>query len=212
MLNAMKWLFFLLLSYSIFAKEPHPITKVNQWCHEEKELTEGRFFIFGTLTSVSSSNRPHSRTMEVSHFDKEKGALFFTHKNTQKVEDFLFNPYASLTVWLPKTHRQFIIEGKVEEVSKEEGEKSWKKMPRYMKLSFLASNHKGTLESEEVLEKRKRVLEEEFPKEIPMPETFLGYRLKPDQVTFYQVNVRSFPKKEVATLEKDDWKTVLLEP
>lgn len=212
MFGGMKWLFLTLLSVSLFAKEPHPITKVNQWCSEEKELTEGRFFTFGTLSSVSSNGRPHSRTIEVSHFDKEKGALFFTHKHTQKVEDFLFNPYASLTVWLPKTHRQFIVDGKVEEISRGEAEKSWKKMPRFMKLTFLASNHKGKLESEEILEKRKKALEKDLPKEIPMPETFVGYRLKPDQITFYQVNFRSFPKKEVATLEKNDWVTALLEP
>lgn len=208
----MKWLCLTLLSFSLFAKEPHPITRVNQWFNEEKELTEGRFFTFGTLASVSSNGRPHSRTIEISHFDKEKGALFFTHKQTQKVEDFLYNPYASLTVWLPKTHRQLIIEGKVEEISRGEAEKSWKKMPRFMKLSFLTSNHQGKLESEEILEKRKKTLEKDLPKEIPIPETFIGYRLKPDQIIFYQVNFRSFPKKEAATLEKDDWVTALLEP
>lgn len=208
----MKWIFLFLTSFALFAKEPHPISKVNLWCREEKELTEGRYFTFGTLASVSSAGRPHTRMIEVSHFDQEKGALFFTHKHTQKVEDYLFNPYASLTVWLPKTHRQLIIDGKVEEISRNEAEKSWKKMPRFMKLSFLASNHKGKLESEEVLQKRKETLEKDFPNEIPIPETFIGYRLKPDQITFYQINFRSFPKKEVAILEEKDWVTALLEP
>lgn len=208
----MKLLGFLLISFSLIAKEPHPMTKVNLWCKEEKEITEGRYFTYGTLASVSSDGRPHTRTIEVSHFDKEKGALFYTHKQTQKVEDFLFNPYASLTVWLPKTHRQFTVEGKVEEVSKLEGEKAWKKMPRFMQLSFLASNHKGKLESEEVLQKRKESLEKTYPKEIPVPDTFIGYRLRPDHIIFYQVNFRSFPKKEVATLEKTGWITALVEP
>lgn len=208
----MKWLCLTLVPFSLIAKEPHPMTKVNQWCREEKERTEGQYFTYGMLASVSSDGRPHTRTIEVSHFDKEKGALFYTHKHTQKVEDFLFNPHASLTVWLSKTHRQFTLEGKVEEISEAEAEKGWKKMPRFMQLLFLASNHKGKLESEVVLQKRKEELEKTYPKEIPFPETFIGYRLKPDLVTFYQVNFRSFPKKEVATFEKPGWITALLEP
>jgi pyridoxamine 5'-phosphate oxidase len=208
----MKWLFFILISFSLFAKEPHPMAKVNQWCQEEKTLTEGRYFIFGTLASVSSEGRPHTRMIEISHFDKQKGVLFFTHKHTQKVEDFLFNPHVSLTIWLPKTHRQLTIDGKVEEITSSEAEKGWKKMPRFMQLTFLASHHKGMLDAQETLKNRKEALEKEFPKEIPMPDTFIGYRLKGDQITFYQVNFRSFPKKEIAILEKNDWVTALLEP
>ncbi|MCB1116371.1 MAG: pyridoxamine 5'-phosphate oxidase family protein [Chlamydiia bacterium] len=212
MIRVMKYLLLALFSFSLFAKEVHPIAKVNQWCKEEKEMTEGRHFIFGALASVSSDGRPHTRMMEISHFDKESGALFFAHKHSQKVEHFLFNPYASLTVYLPKTHRQFTLDGKVTEVSRSDAEKSWKKMPRYMQLTFLASNHKDPLASEEVLQQRKEALEKEFPKEIPLPDVFIGYRLKPDHMTFYQINHRSFPKKEVATCDKKNWITAQVEP
>lgn len=211
-MKPMKILFFLLATLTLFGKETHPIITINQWCKEEKGLTEGRYFTFGTLASVSSSGRPHTRMIEVSHFDKDKGVLFFTHKNTRKVSDFQFNPYASLNLWLPKTHRQITLEGKVEEISIIEAEKSWNRLPRFMKLSFLASNHTGKLESDEILEKRKGALKEAFPKEIPMPPTFIGYRLIPLEVIFFQLNHRSFPKKEIATLEDRGWITVLSEP
>lgn len=208
----MKLLFLLLATFTLFAKQSHPITKINKWCKEEKTLTEGRYFTFGTLASVSQTGMPHSRMIEISHFDKNKGVLFFTHKNTRKAKDFEINPQASLNIWFPKTHRQVTLEGKVEEISPNEAEKSWKRMPRFMKLSFLASNHTGKLESDDVLQKRKKVLEKEIPKEIPMPEAFVGYRLIPEEIIFYQVNHRSFPKKEIAMLEKDDWITCLCEP
>lgn len=67
---------FLLATFTLFANESHPITTINQWCKEEKALTEGRYFTFGTLASVSPSGMPHTRMIEVSHFDKNKGALF----------------------------------------------------------------------------------------------------------------------------------------
>lgn len=211
-IECMKLLFFLLATFTLFANESHPITTINQWCKEEKALTEGRYFTFGTLASVSPSGMPHTRMIEVSHFDKNKGALFFTHKSTRKAKDFETNPQASLNIWLPKTHRQVTLEGTVEEVSRTEAEKSWNRMPRFMKLSFLASNHSGKLESEEALQKRKETLDKEFSKEIPMPDTFIGYRLIPDEVIFYQVNHRSSPTKEGALLVEGDWITSLLEP
>ncbi|MDJ0652353.1 MAG: pyridoxamine 5'-phosphate oxidase family protein [Simkaniaceae bacterium] len=188
----MKLLFFLLTTFTLFAKDAHPITTVKQWCKEEKALTEGRYFIIGTLASVSSNSMPHTQMIEVSHFDKNRGALFFTHKNTYQAKNFETNPQASLNIWLPKTRRQVTLEGRVEEVSRIEAEKSWNQMPRFMKLSFLASNHTGRLESEEAMQKRKETLDKEFFKEIPMPATFIGYRLIPEEVIFYEVNHRSF--------------------
>lgn len=208
----MKLLFFLLATFTLFAKESHPIKTINQWCKEEKGLTEGRYFTFGTLASVSTSGKPHTRMIEVSQFDEHKGALFFTHKSTRKAKDFETNPQASLNIWLAKTHRQVTLEGTVEEVSRAEAEKSWNRMPRYMKLSFLASNHTGKLESEEALQKRKDALDKELAKEVPMPDTFIGYRLIPEEIIFFQVNPRSSPTKKVAILEEEDWITSLFEP
>lgn len=210
----MKCLFFLLATFTLFAfaKEPHPITKVNEWCKEEKGQTEGRYFNLATLATVSPDGIPHVRIVEIAHFHKEKGALFFTHKSSNKVAHLNFNPHAALNLWLPKTHRQISIEGTTVEIPRNEREKSWNRIPRFMKLTFIASNHTGELESEEILQNRKEKLEKDFPKEIPMPDTFIGYRLVPNNIIFFALNHRSFAHKEVATLEKDNWVTCQVEP
>ncbi len=208
----MKFVFFLLATFALFAKEPHPITKVNEWCKDEKNLTEGRYFTFATLATISPDGFPHARIVAITHFHKEKGALFFTHKNTNKVTHLTFNPHASLNLWLPKTHKQVTIDGRVEEIPRNEVEKSWNRMSRFMKLTFIASNHTGELESEEILQKRKKLLEKEFPKEIPIPSTFIGYRLAPSTIVFVAVHPRSFATKEIATIKDNKWVTVLLEP
>ncbi|MCB1085378.1 MAG: pyridoxamine 5'-phosphate oxidase family protein [Chlamydiia bacterium] len=198
----MKWLIFLLFSLTLTAKEPDPITQVKQWCKEEKERTEGRFFKFASLATVSPTGTPHIRMIEIVHFHKEKGALFFTHQNTRKVADITHTPLAALNLWLPKTHRQLILEGSVEKIENLEAEKSWNRMPRYMKLSFLASHHAGALDSIAVLEERKEALKKTYPKEIPCPQEFVGYRLVPNQITFYEVCPRFFPEKGSRRLER----------
>ena len=120
----MKLLFFLLATFTLCAKESHPVTTIKQWCKEEKALTEGRYLILGNLASVSPNGMSHTRMIEVSHLDKKKGALFFTHKNTRKAKDFETNhnihkEYYSLfpnvdasprtDLILPQPHSTFIL-------------------------------------------------------------------------------------------------------
>ncbi|MCB1110271.1 MAG: pyridoxamine 5'-phosphate oxidase family protein [Chlamydiia bacterium] len=208
----MKWIFLLLCSVTLFAKDPHPVTKVNAWFKEEKERTEGRFFKFASLATVDAEGNPHARMVEVTHFSKKKGALFFTHAQTEKVQHLSLNPHASLNFYLPHTHRQLCVDGVVHSVPQEEAEKAWEQMPRFMKLTFLSSRKGEPLESPEALEIRKKQLQTEYPKDIPCPSTFRGYHLKPERIIFFQVNRRSFPTKEVAHLDKEDWVCTQVEP
>ncbi|MCB1107430.1 MAG: pyridoxamine 5'-phosphate oxidase family protein [Chlamydiia bacterium] len=208
----MKYLFLILCTFSLIGKEPHPTIKVNKWLSDEKELTEGRFFKLASLATVDSSGHPHSRIIEIIQFTQSKGALFFTHENTNKVKDLSYNPHTALNIYLPRTHRQMCIEGVVEPASFEEAEKAWKKMPRYMKVTFMCSKVGETLESQSILETRKKEIEKEYPTEIPCPPYFVGYYLKPKEIIFYESHHRSFPVKEIAILEKEEWISKLVEP
>lgn len=201
----MKWLLILLFSTTLFAKEPHPVAKVNAWLKDEKELTEGRFFKFASLATVDTSGNPHARMIEITSFTQKEGALFFTHEHTEKVSHLNGNPHASLNFYLPRTHRQLCIDGVVYQITQEEVEKAWKRMPRFMKLTFIGSHKGEPLESPDVLEKRKKELEKEYPDEIPCPSVFKGYRLQPERIIFFQVNRRSFASKEIALLKQDNW-------
>ncbi len=208
----MKLLLFTLISFSLFAKDPNPIKKLNGWFKDEKARTEGRFFKLASLATVSSDGVPHSRIVEITSFNQKDGAQFFTHQNTRKVQDLNFNPHASLNIYLPRTKRQLSIEGVVTQIPREAAEKSWKKMPRYTKVIFLCSNKTGVIESQDILEKRKQDIEKEYPNEIPCPSSFIGYRLKPHEIIFFEMQHRSFPLKEVATLNKDAWNIAFVEP
>ncbi len=208
----MKFVLILLYSFSLFAKQPHPVAKVDAWFKEEKERTEGRFFKFASLATVASNGRPHARMIEITNFNQTKGALFFTHEKTEKISHLSYNPHASLNIYLPRTHRQLCIDGIVNQISREEAEKAWSRMPRFMKFTFMASNNGELLESQTILENRRKELEKEYPKEVLCPQEFKGYRLVPDRIIFFKVHHRSFPTKEIATLEQNEWIYTAVEP
>ncbi len=76
---------FLGIAATLCAKEQNPVGQINQWFKAEKEKGMGGFHKFATLATVSSDGHPHTRMIEIVGLNKNKGALFFTHKNTEKV-------------------------------------------------------------------------------------------------------------------------------
>jgi len=203
---------FLSLAVTLFAKEQHPTVRVNQWFKQEKEKSVGSMHKFATLATLSPDGRPHTRMIEIVGLSREKGALFFTHKNTEKAQHLSQSPYAALNIWLPNTLRQISIDGAVTQIPATEAERAWKRMPRFMKVTFMASDHTGELESIELLNERREKLEKLYPKEIPMPDAFIGYRLMPNRVIFYEIQPRNFPIKHVAHLDQNEWTISQVEP
>ena len=199
---------------TLIAKEnQNPILKSKHWFEEEKQRSDRGYHRFATLSTVGPDGHPYSRMIEIVGMSQKNGILFFTHRSTDKAQHLSVNPYAALNIWLPKTLRQISMNGSVKEVPTDIAERSWKRMPRFMKITFLASEHKGVLSSPDALEERKEKLEEAYKdREIPMPETFVGYRLTPDRAVFYEIKPRSFPERELAELEGNQWIISQLEP
>lgn len=203
-----------ILPISLFCniKNENPIKQVKMWFKEEKEKTEGRFFQFATLATTSADGQPHTRIIEMVRFNSKQGGLFFTHKNSAKVGQLSYNPKAALNIWLPKTLRQVSMEGVTKEIPSNESEKFWKQMPRFMQLTFLASSHCEEIESLDVLQRKKEKLSELYKNDIPMPDSFIGYRFIPEKIIFFTVQTRDFPIKQIASLCKDHWEIALYEP
>jgi len=189
-----------------------PAKKINKWFSEEKERTEGRFFRFATLSTLSPEGHPRTRMVEITPFHMEMGTKFFTHKNAKKVTDLICNPFAALNIYLPKTGRQISLEGYTRKIPFTEAEKSWNKMPKFIQLQFLASDHQGKIDSKDILEENLAKIKKEYVGKISMPESFIGYKFLPRRVIFYEINGRSFPNKELAEIEDDVWITSLLQP
>lgn len=208
----MKYFLVLLCSVALAAKELHPIAKANGWLNEEKERTEGRFFKFAALATVDADGNPHNRMIEITKLTQKEGAFFFTHAKTQIMAHLRSTPRASLNFYLPKTHRQMTMNGRVYQLSQNDAEKAWKRFPRFMQLIFITTNKDEPLGSAEILEKRKKIIDGEYPQEIPFPQTFVGFRLEPENITFYQMNHRSFPTKEIACLTNSQWVCTKVEP
>ena len=120
--------------------------------------------------------------IEISKLNPKEGAIFFTHRCSEKAEHITFHPYGALNLWLPRTHRQVSIEGSITQVSQDIAEKAWKRMPQF--------------------KKNRHLQQEKTPQEpLPCPPSFIGYQLTPTRIIFRENPKRVLPKKEVALLE-----------
>lgn len=208
-------LFLLLLPLSTLkaAVNLHPLKKMRTWFQEEKQRSDHGFSRLATLSTVNQEGHPQICMIQIKRMNQKNGILFFTHRNTSEAENLTINPFGALHIYLPKTLRQISINGQIQELSHEVAESLWKPMSRFMKLTFLASEHKGPLTSSKTLEERKTKFEELYKDTpIPMPDSFVGYSFIPKEVVFHTNKPRRFPEKEMNKLEKDKWISSQLEP
>jgi pyridoxamine 5'-phosphate oxidase len=114
------------------------------------------------------------------------GFVFFTNYLSRKAKELSENPSASLLFYWPQLWRQVRIEGDVEKISAADSEAYFQSRPLGSKLGAWASNQSEIVENRETLEARFGELEKRYGEEVPRPEHWGGYRLRPNSIEFWQ--------------------------
>ncbi len=146
-------------------------------------LTEINAVVLATSTP---GGRPSARHVLLKGYDA-RGLVVFTDYGSRKGRELNVNPRACLVVpWVP-LERQVIVEGAVERVSREESKAYFQSRPRGAQLSAWASDQSQVVASREDLEQQWAATEARFEGvDVPLKDTWGGYRLLPDAVEFWQ--------------------------
>src|SRR5690348_16678275 len=90
------------------------------------------------VATADADGRPSARTVLLKEYD-ERGFTFFTNYESRKGAELAVNPYVSLVFpWFPM-HRQVIVTGAAERVSRAETEQYFASRPRGSQLGAWAS-------------------------------------------------------------------------
>ena len=138
-----------------------------------------------TLGTASKDGQPSARIVLLKSFD-DRGFVFYTNYHSRKGKELSDNPRACLLFYWPQLWRQVRVEGDVEKVSTAESEAYFQSRPLGSRLGAWASNQSEVVETREVLEARFAELEKRFGEDVPRPEHWGGYRLKPNSIEFWQ--------------------------
>lgn len=165
---------------------PDPITQFSEWFDQalRAEVIEPNAM---TLSTVSADGKPSSRIVLLKDVGVD-GFSFFTNYHSRKGRELAGNPHASLLLFWPELQRQVRVEGSVSKLSGDVSTAYFRSRPRGSRIGAVASPQSEIVESRGHLDARIRSVEEVYAgqEEIPRPEHWGGYLLKPDSVEFWQ--------------------------
>jgi len=136
--------------------------------------------------ATADGDRPSVRTVLLKDFDKT-GFVFFTNYESQKGRQLSANPRAALSFTWLEIHRQVRIEGMVAELEEQESDEYYASRPRGAQLAAGISRQSEVIADRAQLESAFTAAEEKFAGEdIPRPDHWGGYRLRPELIEFWQ--------------------------
>ncbi|XP_029428440.1 pyridoxine-5'-phosphate oxidase isoform X2 [Rhinatrema bivittatum] len=138
------------------------------------------------LATCTRDGRPSARMLLLKGVGPD-GFRFFTNYESRKGKELASNPRASLVFYWEPLNRQVRIEGLVERVSEQESEHYFRTRPKISQIGAAVSRQSEVIPDREYLRKRNTELEQLYQeKEVPKPELWGGYTLKPDVIEFWQ--------------------------
>ncbi|HEX9122737.1 MAG TPA: pyridoxamine 5'-phosphate oxidase [Actinomycetota bacterium] len=165
--------------------DPDPIAQFRRW-FEDARSAGIRYPEAMALATADAEGRPSVRHVLMRGLD-DHGFAFYTNYASRKGRQIGENPSGAAVFLWRELERQVGVTGTIERVSTEESEAYFRTRPREARLGAWASRQSEVVPSREVLDERYREMEARFPgDEIPLPEHWGGFRLKPETVEFWK--------------------------
>lgn len=138
------------------------------------------------LSTVSPMGTPSSRILLLKGLDRD-GFVFFTNKSSDKGIHLDTTPQAALCFHWKSLRRQVRIEGPVIPATDFEADQFFSSRPRESQIGAWASQQSRPLKDKAELETLIRNYTERFMGgPVPRPPSWVGYRLTPIKIEFWQ--------------------------
>jgi pyridoxamine 5'-phosphate oxidase len=139
-----------------------------------------------TLSTIGEDGFPQSRVVLLKSFDK-KGFTFFTNYFSQKGRSIALNNRVALNFFWPLFERQVRVKGTAYKVGNAISDNYFDSRPKESRISVWASGQSCEITSREELEKKFEAFSDKFKNgQIPRPDYWGGYIVKPVSVEFWQ--------------------------
>lgn len=163
--------------------DSNPIRQFERWLEDAQaaDLKEPTAMVLATVGTTG----PSARVVLLKEVT-DRGFVFYTNYESRKGQDLKTNPNCALTFYWGELERQVRVEGRAEPVSREKSAEYFKSRPRASQLGALASRQSAVIASRAELEERVRELEVRYGENVPVPENWGGYCVRPETIEFWQ--------------------------
>lgn len=168
----------------LFSQPLEQFEHVLQQAMQHPQIAEAYAF---SLATTDAEGWPSVRTLLLRHLD-EGGLRFFTHANSEKGKAIAATGRAEALFFWEALEMQVRVRGIVEQISEESTNEYWRSRPRESQLAARVSRpQSGEVISREALQRdylhQKEIHE---GKDVPRPEHWHGYVLRPHRWEFWQ--------------------------
>jgi pyridoxamine 5'-phosphate oxidase len=187
-----------------------PLARARAWLEEAAAAalpeSEG-----AALATASPDGHPSVRFVLVKGVD-DRGLRFYTNYASRKGRELDANPVAALALWWPSLQRQLRAEGPVERLGPEESDAYFASRARGSRLGAWASRQGTVIPGRDVLDDRLAELGEEYGDEVPRPEYWGGYLLRPAAIEFWEGRANRLHDRTHYLRDGDGWRSERLSP
>jgi pyridoxamine 5'-phosphate oxidase len=190
-----------------------PINLFNRWFHEVEDFGGVDEVNAMTVSTIGLDGFPKSRVVLLKKYTFE-GFIFYTNYDSEKGKAISNNPNICLSFFWHTMERQVIIKGIAEKTATTISDNYFESRPAGSKLGAIVSNQSEVISSRTVLEDKLKQLEKDFQgKEIPRPDFWGGFLVKPVEVEFWQGRPNRLHDRIRYQLQDDfSWKIDRLSP
>ena len=189
---------------------PNPIDQFKIWFDQAQhaELPEPNAM---TVASVDENGKPSARIVLIKDVSP-KGFVFFTNYNSRKGLALQANPHAALLFFWPELERQIRIEGPIEKVSDQESDEYFHSRPLDSRIGAWASPQSQVISGRSVLVAKAAEYALKFALNPPRPPHWVGFRVKPEAMEFWQGRPSRLHDRIRYSLHQDQWNIERLAP
>jgi pyridoxamine 5'-phosphate oxidase len=191
----------------------NPMELFRDWFLEADESESVHEANAMNIATIGLDNFPKNRMVLLKKYTWE-GFIFYTNYNSEKGKAIAINPNICLSFFWHGLERQIIIKGKAEKLSENLSDGYFETRPDGSKLGAWASHQSKVVLSRKELEDQLKFYEEKFGNtEIPRPDYWGGFLVKPVSIEFWQGRPNRMHDRLRFTLQKDfNWKKERLAP
>jgi pyridoxamine 5'-phosphate oxidase len=188
-----------------------PTKQFQKWFQEalEADVLEPNGMV---LSTIREDGFPAGRVVLLKELD-DQGFVFYTNYNSDKGQNLVQHPVASLTFWWGELERQVRIVGKVEKVTAAESDAYFAVRPVGSQIGAWVSNQSEVLANRAILDEKVRFFVEKYTDQVvPRPSHWGGYRVVPHEIEFWQGRPSRLHDRIRYVLQNNEWKIERLSP